>query len=435
MMKPNESSLKNRYLLSVIFLILMGLVPAAAGADLQLNGYFKSFFIAFKMPGYLLPEGWQNDPFEFPVLGAVNNRIRLKLSADLSKRLSLHAAYDLSPRVQDPALFQQDLFFAAPDSSGYRVYDLPGRVDSPGSQYEGSLGVFQNLDRFFITIKTDFADIFIGRQAIAWGSAQFINPTDVLAPFAFNELDTEERRGVDALRIRIPIGTLDELDFGFVAGEDFDLKRSAAFARGKINLFNTDLSLLLVGFRQHLMMGFDMSRSIGGAGFWLEAAFVMPEFFKKEAERQKRQKYFRSSIGLNYNFTGKTYAFLEYHFNSPGSRNPEDYLKTFDMPAYQDGAVYLMSRHYLNGGITYQIHPLLPLTGLVIWNLNDGSLILAPSAEYNIAENIYIAAGAYIGLGKKPELLQPVTAPFETGFKSEFGAYPDMFFASFRIYF
>ena len=53
-------------------------------------------------------------------------------------------------------------------------------------------------------------------QAIAWGSAFVINPTDVIAPYVYNALDQEERYGVDALRVRVPTGALSETDLGYV---------------------------------------------------------------------------------------------------------------------------------------------------------------------------------------------------------------------------
>lgn len=420
-----------------IFLLLITavwLTPAAARMNLSLNGYYKSFFIAFELPDYLQSQGIQ-EASDTPPLGAVNNRVRLKMSARFSKWLSLHAAYDVSPTVQDPRLFRQDILMVFPEPASYRFDDFFERLYPRSGKDVGSFAIFHNLDRFYFTLKTGFADIFIGRQAIAWGSARVINPTDVIAPFAFNELDTEERRGVDALRVRLPLGMMDELDFGFVAGQDFAWKKSAFFARGKVYILKTDLSLLLLGFRQHLLLGFDMTRAIGGAGFWLETAYVVPEFFKKEDEKLDRDNYFRASIGLDYNFGGKTYGFAEYHFNAAGRQKPEDYLENFNSPAYQDGAVYLMGKHYLNVGITYQIHPLIPFTGLIIWNLSDGSLVLSPTAEYNIAENIYLMLGAYIGLGKKPEQVLSAFALPETRLQSEFGAYPGMFFTAFRIYF
>jgi hypothetical protein len=166
----------------------------------------------------------------------------------------------------------------------------------------------------------------------------------------------------------------------------------------------------------------------------LETAYVIPDFFRDK--RNPREKnYFRASIGMDYSLNSKTYGFFEYHFNSPGENRAEKYMAIIPTSAYQDGSVYLLGKHYLNLGCTYQLSPLMPFTGIIILNLSDRSLILSPSIEYNIAENIYLAASAYIGLGKSPELPICPLSPFPFIYRSEFGAYPDMIFTSFRIYF
>ncbi len=98
-----------------------------------------------------------------------------------------------------------------------------------------------------------------------------------------------------------------------------------------------------------------------------------------------------------------------------------------------EGAAYLMGRHYLNLGMSYQVSALIPFTGLVFINLKDGSITLSPMVEYNIAENIYLAGGAYIGIGKKPGIIDLSSGT--SRFHSEFGSYPAMFYTSFRVYF
>lgn len=397
---------------------------------ISLRGYYKNFSILFMPPAYKLSDTTVSDPD----IGAVNNRVRIKLTFHPSNKISFHFAYDLSSRIQDPSLFEEDIFFAGLKPLEYRLSDFRDRVYPEPGDPAVSFGLFHNLDRFFMTIKTAFADIFVGRQAIAWGSARVINPTDIIAPFSFNELDKEERRGVDAIRVRVPLGIMDELDMGFVAGKNFDSEKNAFFLRGKIYKFQTDMSLLLIAFRKHLLIGVDLARALGGAGFWLETSYVIPDYFR-ETKNSKDKNYLRASIGLDYNLNPKTYGFLEYHFNSAGKNQPEDYTSLFDSPAYQDGSVYLMGKHYLNIGSTYQLSALIPVTGLLIFNLSDRSLILSPFLEYNIAENIYLAAGAYIGLGKNPEIVFGPLIPRPLLLFSEFGTYPDMLFTSFRVYF
>jgi hypothetical protein len=183
-----------------------------------------------------------------------------------------------------------------------------------------------------------------------------------------------------------------------------------------------------------LLLGLDLARALGGAGLWVEAAWVIPDAFS-DSRPDKGKSYGRVSFGLDYSPSSTTYGFIEYHFSSAGAGRPEDYIGLLDTTPYQDGAVYLLGRHYLNFGTTVQLSPLVPFTGLVILNLNDMSVVLAPQLEYNIAENIYLAGGGYIGFGKRPEtILTPIESPSRL-FHSEFGTYPDMIFASFRVYF
>ena len=420
----------------LILLLLMGIMVTSAAAEkmkLNVTGYYKLFFTGFKLPSVKA----LGETISKPPIGAVNNRLRLSFSMKAASWISLQASYDISPRIQDTLLFGEDIFFSAVPTGGYRVADFDSRLYPREGEAVSSFGLFHNLDRFFVTIKTSFADIFIGRQAIAWGSAKFNNPTDVVAPFTFNELDTEERSGVDAVRVRIPLGMMDELDLGLIAGKDFKWQNSSVFIRGRTNKWKTDLSLLLLAFREHFLLGFDLTRSIGGAGFWFEAAWVKPFLFNREKRDLADEKnYFRASVGLDYSFTGKMYSFFEYHFNSAGKSKAGDYADAFLSSAYRDGSVYLMGRHYLNLGITYQITPLIPFTGMVIMNLNDASFTLAPTAEYNIAENIYLGFGAYLGIGKRPGLLRTVpVGGMDRLLHSEFGTYPNMLYTSFRIYF
>jgi hypothetical protein len=419
----------------VAWLLFSLLIAPAAGrgeGEISFRGYFKKFAILLTPPPAVL-DGAATDE---PDLGAVTARLRLGLTLRPSDRFSFTCAYDVSPRFQSARLFGEDVFPAGPGRAGYRLVDLGDRIYPKAAETPTHFAVGQNLDRFAVTIKTRAADIIVGRQAVAWGSARVVNPTDVLAPFAFNELDKEERTGVDALRVRVPLGAMDELDIGVVAGQRFRAGTSAFFLRGKTRALDTDVAAVAMAFRRHLLIGLDLARSIGGAGAWLEAAYVIPAAFGENGAEDGKD-YFRASAGLDYNLGPKTYGFVEYHFSSAGEKAPESYLGLAGTTPFRDGAVYLLGRHYLSIGCTRQITPLLPFTGLLIANLGDLSLVLAPSLEFNLAQDIYLAGGAYLGLGKRPEFLAPPPGP-ETRpdvLHSEFGSYPDMLYASFRVYF
>jgi len=412
----------------------LGLALAAAGfADdtVSFSGYFKNFSILL-VPPEITAGG---ATFDEPDMGSVSNRLRLKLTVQPSKKIAFNCEYDLSPRIQDARLFGQSLFLPDIALGGYRLVDFRNPLSPGPGRTPESFALYHNLDRFVFTLKTGPADILIGRQAIAWGSARVVNPTDVLAPFAFNELDKEERTGVDAVRVRIALGKLDELDLGVVAGDKLKARTSAFYIRGKVHVLKTDVSAITMAFRDNFLFGLDLARSVGGAGTWIEAAFVAPQAFRETAVREK--SYVRVSAGADYNFSSRVYGFAEYHFSSAGARRPERYLTSLGATPYVDGAVYLLGRHYISLGTTYQISPLLPFTGLVIANLGDLSVVLAPSVDYNISQNIYLSGGAYVGVGRRPELvgLPPGPSVQPNLLHSEFGSYPKVVYASFRVYF
>ena len=397
----------------------MILLSTIAFADdkLQISGYYKNFSTGLDSP---LPDE--------PIIGAVNNRLRLNCGYIPTDAFSFDLSYDFASRIQDPSLFSEPPIAAGADSLRYRVADFDTTIYPDEDDPEGSFGLFQNLDRVSVAYGADFGDITIGRQAIAWGSARVVNPTDVIAPYAYNQLDTEDRLGVDAIRVQIPIGVLGEFDTGYVFGENLAFEKSAFFLRSQLNAVETDFSIILLGFREHLMTGFDIARGIGGAGFWLEAAYAYANAF--DSENEEVENYLRASIGLDYSFGGVAYGFIEYHFNGAGSQEPEDYLDNLTQPAYTDGAVYFMGRHYFAPGLTLQITPLISLGGVVLSNISDPSVFPSLQIEYNFAQDIYLSAGGFIGIGKRPE-----TEDEETQFRSEFGGYPTLFFSSFRLYF
>lgn len=382
---------------------MIALLPQAVTA-VQPGGFYKGFAIAFDSP-----------QAGVPVKGMVSNRLRLNLANPFSDYLSFDLAYDFILRIQN----ENQAEILTIDPHDYRVADLESPIYPGDNDPIGIIGVFQNLDRANVTARLPFADVIVGRQAIAWGSARVVNPTDVIAPFTYSELDTEDRPGVDAVRVRVPIGALSEVDVGYVFGRDFAVDRGAFFVRGQFNAAETDMSPLLVRFREQLLVGIDVARGIGSVGAWIECARVF-------TMGRDASDYFRVSTGMDYSFGGETYGFIEYHFNGAGVRDPEDYLVNLNRPTYRDAAVYLMGTYYFALGITHQLTPLVALNGQFLANVTDPSFFFSPAIEYNIARDFYLSAGAFIGIGDRPK---------GEHFQSEFGGYSNILFFSFRIYY
>jgi len=401
----------------------------------KLRGYVKPLSVMTDFESLGIQETGGGDSEEAKLESSLSALVRLDLIWKPDESLSAEIAYELTPVLRNADVEQSLFSVKAANPLSYRAGDLGERVYAGN---DGSdLQLLQNLDRAFLTWSPNFADIYIGRQPIAFGSARVINPTDILTSFTSVELNREERIGIDAVRMRLPLGTLSEMDVGVVSGDDFSIKESAAFVRGRFSVRETDIAPLVIAFKQNLLAGLDAAGSLGGAGLWLECAYVFADIFK---DHDAGQDYLRVSTGIDYSITEDLYAYIEYHFNGAGTGSPDTYrdliLGTENTVAYTEGAVYLYGKQYAAPGFSYTINPLLSATGLAIVNIRDTSVLLSPALQYSLSENSSLDVGAFIGIGRGNEITRNSdTGEITVSTNSEFSLYADTYYLSLRMYF
>ena len=180
--------------------LITTLLSLSAGAEINFTGYAKSFAIA--------QDSLDNDFISTPTIYQSQNSLRLMLEGfGTSTVWQIH--YELSPVLvsRDVGLPAQT-FNVVGDS--YRYSDIKSPIGNADTKTE----IYQNLDRFNVQFQFDAGDLTIGRQAISFGSARMINPTDVFLPFDVQTFNTEYRTGVDAIRFQRPVGELGEIDLG-----------------------------------------------------------------------------------------------------------------------------------------------------------------------------------------------------------------------------
>lgn len=422
--------------LFILFLFLVSSVSVSADdGTVKIRGYVKPLYAVTDFESLDIEDTGSKDSEESRIESSLSSILRVRLFWKPDTSFSSEIAYELTPILRNADIEQSVFAVRAADPLSYRA------VDTGESLYSGSDGsdfrLFQNLDRAFITYSTDHADVYIGRQPIAFGSARVVNPTDVLTSFTRIELNREERFGVDAVRIKLPAGSLSEIDIGAVSGDDFSAGEGAAFLRGKFPAGETDISPLLIVFKQNLLLGLDTAGSIGGAGYWIESAYV---FAGMMDDRQHGQDYLRVSTGIDYSASEDLYAYIEYHFNGAGTGNPDRYreliLGTENTVAYTEGTVYLYGKHYVSPGFSYAWTPLLSSTALAMYNIRDNSVLLSPALQYSLSDNASIDAGAFIGFGKGNTLISNSdmgTLMISTN--AEFSLYADTYFVAMRMYF
>jgi len=228
----------------------------------------------------------------------------------------------------------------------------------------------QNIDRAFLSLTANFGDLYIGRQPIAFGMAKAVNPTDVLAPYDFAALDTEERMGVDALRVKVPLGLLGEFDGGIVAGRHFKVAESAAFLRTKIYQSGTDITLIAQAFKNNLLLGANIVRDIKGAGVWTEFAHTYAQYFSGHLKEEDFLDFQSARIIISKYLTG-FWVLLNIIINGAGVSDENKYILQATKTAYTDVGVYLLSKQYLIPGFSTSLTPLISANLSAIYNLNE----------------------------------------------------------------
>lgn len=388
----------------LLLMLLAGITAEAA----DISGTLKPRFSILDQP---LPDSSLTCIFQIPLRFMVHHR---------TGAVNLNVALVLSPSAGNPALSGENGVHV------FRLADPESRILPSTWSGDESFSILQNIDRLSIGFRTSGATLTVGRQAIYWGVAKSVSPTDFIAPFQYGTLDTEYRTGVDAVRSVIPIGMMSELDAGYVFGKDARFRNSGCWLRGRFYVSQTDATLLAVCFRENLMIGGSLNRSIGKGTGWVECALVSTCFFSGNCNEET---YWSLSAGYDRSwFNAALYGFLEYHFSSPGTDDPEIYPYILAGSACRDGGIYLLGKHYLSPGTSWTVTPLLNFTGQTLVNLTDGSAYLSITSEYSISQNTVINAGISRGLGR---VLDDPTG--DSG--SEFGTWPGYCFLSAGYYF
>lgn len=366
------------------FLIVL-LLSFNARADF--SGNFKSYPIVQDFPQLKeVQEVWQNS-------------LKIQSQNTFHDKYKTEIAYELTATYERP-IPRIDL------SNNYRITDLNTFVHDPAYdfQYYGTL-VTQNLNRINLSFSTEIADFTIGRQPIAFGSAKSINPTDVISPFNLNAIDKEDRNGVDALVMKLPLNPSTLIEFGTVAGKKYSSSTSAFYIRPKITLDKNEFNLMFMKFKNRDLFGFDLQRPIYDAGSWLEAAVIKePNYTIKN--------FVRATAGVDYKFKNTLYFAGEYHYNGAGSKSGIGNIEDF---------IFLHHYHYGIISTTYELTPLLISSLQTYFSFYDNSDFTLFKLDYNFSDNLYFSIGTYLGIGHS--------------FNSEFGSMGKVYFTSVRYYF
>jgi len=387
----------------ITWLLLTGMAFAAEPeVEATVHGDVKSFFFGvFPYQHPFMPP----DPVAQGILD-----LRLKLDVhfgDIARLEVHHSVTAISAGEVSGGVFQTGV-----------VGEFPEAVDlSWDAVEEGTMTLGGRTDRLVLTTHLGPVDVAVGRQPISFGSASMFTPLDLVGPFNPAVVDQEYKPGYDAVRADAYFGMAGKVTVvgAYAGGWDREGLVAAAWGQGTIGV--TDLGLLLGEVRADHVVGASLSTSIGPIGVYADAAVTVPE---------EEDTFVRAVVGALWRPAEDSTLYGEAYLQTLGAGNPDDYLAFALSDRFANGELWLMGRGYLGLAWSQQLQPTLTASVAAVINLGDGSALVPLTLGWSVAGNAEVAAGAYFGLGGRPE---------DFSLQSEFGLYPITAFLQTKAYF
>jgi hypothetical protein len=357
--------------------------------------------IALDTGGYLevrtqVASGVEGDPL------GVTERFRPSLEAQPWERVEIHATLEaaLSQGRDDSQVAWDLVNEAVGDLLAVAKCSLP----EPAPRVETMDDVL-SVERLFVDLYLPAVDVRVGRQALNWGSALVLNPTDLFGEVLLAE-PWRERAGVDAARATVPIGESHQVVGVAAVGRDLDEGRFGL--RPTVSLWETDVSGVgVMDTEGEAFLGVDLRGQVE-VGWWLEGGVHMLEEATPEA-----------SVGLDYSLPVDSRLFfaLQYTYDGTGVA-PGDYSlasrgMVVDEPECSDASLNLdlglpekaeprftLGRHY--GLATTRFYPgdLWAVQAMALVNLEDFSALVVPSVSWTPGQRLSLHGGAQVMVGE-----------------------------------
>ena len=269
-----------------------------------------------------------------------------------------------------------------PRPSVNRVIDLEQSWNRDG-RFSSQLQV----DRLNLSGETEGIKWTVGRQAIGFGRISLFSPLDVIAPFPPDALDVDVRPGVDAFKAVHYFGLAGQIGGVAVFGDR--PKHNSYLLTFSENPGNVDLLLLTGSLRDRPSLGVGLAGELGYLGLKAEASWYRGRDVGRPAG-DLHEQFNESALEWWYRFDNGLVLLGEYLYNGVGSADPEQYPRVAVSAPLQEGLSYLLGRHYLMFSPSYEFHPLVTGSGLLIWNLQDHSFLLRPQLAISLADNLQL---------------------------------------------
>lgn len=355
----------------------------------QIQGYYKNLFTISKTTDT------EEDFF------ADTQRLRMGFKLNMSDALLANIIFDQEAIVGDFAHTadfnairnrnQKNLAFL----DGDKVYTDTDHLYAKYSLYRAYLKYYHS--GFQATL---------GKQLIDWGRCRFWSSMDLFNPISPLDIEWDERIGVDALNIELPLSSLSSLNIIYAPRRSFE--ESSAGSRVYYQAGNYDLFFMGGEFKKDEVVGFGFDGYIGDGG-------VRGEFTQTHADNER--DFFRGVIGAEYNFPNKVYILGEYFYNGGAENNNiAEFISSYQLSS----RVLTLEKNLLGLWIEYEITPLIKWENYAIYDFDSKGVFLNPELRYNIWKNFDLSLGMQLFWGNRD---------------SEFGSYQNLYYLQTKYFF
>lgn len=334
--------------------------------------------------------------------GLSSTVLRLEWKAALGDHFSAEVHQRVFLRV-----FSETLKFGG-EKMGLGASVVPSRsIDLRSVPFNEDRLLFDHdIDRLAVRARLGDFDVTVGRQAITWGVAGLFTVADLWTNFSPFELDTTQKRGVDALRVLYSRDR--SLEIEAIVADRGTIKDLSAGLRVATYGSVADFYFALAKQWREILAFAGVSATVGA--FKLRAEAVEPFDLDRVTFSPPRV-----SMGADWLHPSLTLS-LEGHYNGTGVLRSSQYGTHYtSSPALARGESYLLGRWYAGASAIWKISELFQLSFVVFCNLQDPSAAVAGAFTYQINQGTELSVGAFQGLGKSPLISDQLVVRSELG--------------------
>jgi hypothetical protein len=378
-------------------------------------------FFFFGAGGFLeAPEGYE-EIWPMPEVGGGSlMRLRLRFSADITSRIRFVVHYEHRPRIMSDGRLMSaaSTTLQGDETVPLRLYPMVWditRSQPQTSEMDAFVGPADStflweheIDWLFFSFAIPGGiDLVVGRQAIGWGVGRLWSPLDVFAPLTATDIDREERRGIDALKLTLRLGPASMFEVVLaggteIVGEGDDAEEQITWEASSLawlirtNRWGIDWMAMAGKVGRDRVFGGAVMGQIGGVALRGSATGTIDE------TNETHEPFLRATVGVEFGTSFNLTGIIEYHYNGFGTLDVADYLTVAGEQASRlsRGQIAGLGRHYAGVTLAWQPIPDLSVALVYIQNLQDGSLSLSPAINYAISDEVRLSFAAMIPLGR-----------------------------------